>query len=288
MEQVRFTNCEFLSQYLHGYFPDLTEDEESYEEAYLCMAAINKVTFCNKLKEYREAAGYTQNSVCKILNVTQPTLSAWETGKHLPKPDVIKRLYVLYNLVDPVYFLVSKKNSDISAETSIPVLPSKLFINLDFDELDNKIKEFEENPYSEYMPVLRSQSYDFAFHVEDLLMYGERNGFPIGTYLLCNYKFLEGKTKEERLKLLDGYVSIISYKGHKAVARQIFYSEKKHEVSVVVWNPRVALDKSSPIYAPMQKIGKYKLMENATYSEEDVEVFGIVVDFHGTVILDKG
>lgn len=46
----------------------------------------------NRIKQYRESCGITQNQLADMLNVSQSTVAMWETGKALPRSRVLIRL----------------------------------------------------------------------------------------------------------------------------------------------------------------------------------------------------
>lgn len=51
----------------------------------------------NKLKEYRESAGYSQDRLARIIGVDRGTIANWEKGKTQLKGDSIARLCALFN-----------------------------------------------------------------------------------------------------------------------------------------------------------------------------------------------
>ena len=52
----------------------------------------------NKLKEYRLAAGLTQQFVALSLGVKAPSVNNWESGKSKPKTERLKALAELYGV----------------------------------------------------------------------------------------------------------------------------------------------------------------------------------------------
>lgn len=46
----------------------------------------------NPIRAARLAANLNQSAVAQRVGVEIPTVSRWETGKHLPEPDAAKRL----------------------------------------------------------------------------------------------------------------------------------------------------------------------------------------------------
>lgn len=51
----------------------------------------------NRLKQQREKVGLRQSDVCAEINVTQGAISKWESGKSLPRTDLLPKLATLYN-----------------------------------------------------------------------------------------------------------------------------------------------------------------------------------------------
>lgn len=70
-----------------------------------------------RLKELRKKAGYTQDELAELLEVTKLTISNWENGKHEIKADKIKTLCKTLG-VDAPYLL---GYSDIKNEADIKV-----------------------------------------------------------------------------------------------------------------------------------------------------------------------
>lgn len=276
---MNFTDSELVSEYLHRYFPDLEKDEGSYESAFLYMLKINTKTFCDSLKRYREERGFTQSEISNALDVTQSTYSAWETGRYLPKADSIKRISNILD-IDPIYLICSKID-DFFGETSIPILPPGFFVSLSFDNFDSAIREYESYPLRESVSVLKSMEYDFAFRVPDQLMRGERICIPKDSYLFCEKKSFEGKSKIERFRLAHGNVAIVSYKGYRGAAREISYSDSTQEVSLIIWNTSADLKKLSSIDSiHFHRNRQEPLLVKETYPISEVEIYGIVMDCH--------
>ena len=46
----------------------------------------------NNIKWKRESLGITQSEMAKLLKISNVTLSTWETGRTLPKPEAIDRI----------------------------------------------------------------------------------------------------------------------------------------------------------------------------------------------------
>ena len=51
----------------------------------------------NKLKNYREGAGYSQDRLARILGVDRATIANWEKGKTQIKGEAIARLCALFD-----------------------------------------------------------------------------------------------------------------------------------------------------------------------------------------------
>lgn len=71
----------------------------------------------NRLKELRKKAGYTQDELAELLEVTKLTIFNWENGKHEIKADKIKTLCKTLD-VDAPYLL---GYSDLKNETNIKI-----------------------------------------------------------------------------------------------------------------------------------------------------------------------
>lgn len=60
--------------------------------------------FAKRLKEFREARGYTQTDVADALGVQKSTISKWELGQREASLATIKQLCRIYG-VEPGYFI---------------------------------------------------------------------------------------------------------------------------------------------------------------------------------------
>lgn len=52
--------------------------------------------FCDKLKQARNDAGYTQSEVCDVIHINRATLSNYETGRLEPNLDTLAKLADFY------------------------------------------------------------------------------------------------------------------------------------------------------------------------------------------------
>lgn len=48
------------------------------------------------LKYQRKEAGYTQQELAKIVGTSQGSIAQWETGRHLPRVDTLRKLADLF------------------------------------------------------------------------------------------------------------------------------------------------------------------------------------------------
>ena len=65
----------------------------------------------NRIKQLRKNKGITQGELCKKLNISQGTLSTWETGFHEPSlQDLINLSYALNTSVD---IIIGKDTKDL-------------------------------------------------------------------------------------------------------------------------------------------------------------------------------
>lgn len=68
---------------------------------------------CDKIKELREAAGYSQSQLAKKLDVTRSSVNAWEMGLSTPTTQYIVALAKLFH-VSADYLLGMKADLSIS------------------------------------------------------------------------------------------------------------------------------------------------------------------------------
>jgi transcriptional regulator with XRE-family HTH domain len=59
------------------------------------------MNYGTKLRQLRDAHGYSQENVAHMLNVVQSTYSGWENGDHIPKWDILPKLADIYKLEIP-------------------------------------------------------------------------------------------------------------------------------------------------------------------------------------------
>jgi len=79
-----------------------------------------------RLKELREKAGYTQETLAEILHVSQSTVGMWENGKNKPKNARLEALANLFNVTTD--YLLGREET---GKKSPPPTPE--------DELDNEL-----------------------------------------------------------------------------------------------------------------------------------------------------
>ncbi len=87
----------------------------------------------NQLKFYRKVAGMTQQQIANTLCISQRTYAHYETGKHEPGIDIIKKLCVIFNCT-----------ADELLEIDTPGERAKVNINNSFNNSNNinvKIKK---------------------------------------------------------------------------------------------------------------------------------------------------
>ncbi len=86
--------------------------------------------FKNQLKFYRKQLGYTQQQIAEYLCISQRTYAHYETGKHEPNIDTIKKLCILFNCT-----------TDELLEMDTPGERAKVHINNSFNNSKNiKVK----------------------------------------------------------------------------------------------------------------------------------------------------
>lgn len=105
----------------------------------------------NKLKEYRIAAGLTQQFVALSLGVKAPSVNNWESGKSKPKTERLKALAELYGVsVDDLLGEIPEvKGSENNG------LPEDLNVTDDYREEQNEIIEMLRRVPKKNYPSLR-------------------------------------------------------------------------------------------------------------------------------------
>lgn len=58
----------------------------------------SKMLFCERVKELRLEAGYTQKKLAELLNINQPRIVEWEKGKINPNKESLGKLAVVFNV----------------------------------------------------------------------------------------------------------------------------------------------------------------------------------------------
>lgn len=92
----------------------------------------------NNLKQVRNSKGYLQNKVAMDLNITQETVSSYETGRVLPSSDMLIKLADYYHT--SIDYLLCRTNYDMPIDTIKPNnISDKDFIIL------NKINKLSNN-----------------------------------------------------------------------------------------------------------------------------------------------
>ena len=70
--------------------------------------------FADRLREEREAIGWTQETLCEMLNISRDTLSKWENGTRIPKIDKLLVICQLFNCdADYMIGIIPERTHDI-------------------------------------------------------------------------------------------------------------------------------------------------------------------------------
>ena len=69
--------------------------------------------FGTRLKALRKKAGYTQQEVAELANVTKSVVSFYENKDRAPSPDVLKRLSNIFNVSTDYLLGIEKETPDI-------------------------------------------------------------------------------------------------------------------------------------------------------------------------------
>ena len=88
----------------------------------------------DRLKRLRQELGLTQEELAKKLNITRKSISAYETGRATPTPEMLKVIAEFFNVTTDYLLGISKINMDAY------VAP---YENDLIEKLKNKIKTLE-------------------------------------------------------------------------------------------------------------------------------------------------
>lgn len=62
------------------------------------MEEFNRTLFAERLKELRKEKNIGQNALAKALNLSNASVSYWETGKQLPSAEAVYKLARFYGV----------------------------------------------------------------------------------------------------------------------------------------------------------------------------------------------
>ncbi|MDE7295312.1 MAG: helix-turn-helix transcriptional regulator [Oscillospiraceae bacterium] len=79
--------------------------KKEYEQIDKMFANVDSI---NRLRECREANGYSQRQVAELLNTSQQNIALYENGERTPKVDLIVKLADLYSV--SIYYLLGLSN----------------------------------------------------------------------------------------------------------------------------------------------------------------------------------
>jgi len=71
---------------------------------------MNDYRFGNFICEKRTMAGLSQQQMAGLLKVSDKTVSKWENGKAKPRPDVLKKIAVLFDVSVEELLQMDKEN----------------------------------------------------------------------------------------------------------------------------------------------------------------------------------
>ena len=141
----------------------------------------------NRIRELREKANVSQRELAEHLNVTQGTLSSWETGRYRPNPDTLRQLADYFDV--SIDHLLMRDKERTRAEDALKQLEelchAEPWVTLtpeearkQYDVLAHKLRFYEK-----FVELLREAIWCLTYVHQDLLYEAA---------LLC----LDGKKKE--------------------------------------------------------------------------------------------
>lgn len=106
-------------------------------------------TFAREIKKFRTIAGFSQQMLADLADVTKQSISAYETGKALPPPPTLKRLakalkvdikVLMAVMPDKAYHSKATDLTNIDTPAALP-MPQPVFAPTDPHALNNRIEQ---------------------------------------------------------------------------------------------------------------------------------------------------
>lgn len=76
--------------------------------------------FSSRFKKVREHFGISQKEIADLLEVTQKSVSFWESGRNEPQISVLRRLYELY-FINPIWLLIGRGKMILDQSDNIDI-----------------------------------------------------------------------------------------------------------------------------------------------------------------------
>lgn len=276
MDTVKLSDYETLKIYLTKFFPNISDEESSYEEAFVSLMKINKEVFCKNLKDIRHQLNISQQEAAKIFGITTSSYCAWEVGRHIPKIEYIKQMARDF-CINPIALIYSD-TVPLTSEGHSPIVNSSLFSNTNFEEFEKRLNLYLVEGPKMNLSIQTDLIYDFAYYVSGREMIFLGSCIPQHSYLLCISSIMKGKTKEERLELANGHVAIVSYKGGAGYPREIVYSKGK--LRLRRWNNITSIFTTASTNGIIPQLKQIDDSIDTEYDINDVDIYALAVDVY--------
>ncbi|MBQ8904959.1 MAG: helix-turn-helix transcriptional regulator [Ruminococcus sp.] len=163
------------------------------------------------LKELRKQKGLTQEQLAEKLNVSNRSVSRWETGNTLPDIAVLVELSEFYNIDIKEILDGERRNNDINMESKELINAITNYTNRDMEIILNKIKRYSCIAICTLFLGIIFAIFDFSkkfYQITDLL-FGLALISIIMIWLLSNDKIEEARKKKSNIKYFIFLLAIL-------------------------------------------------------------------------------
>lgn len=221
---------------LRTYYP--YQEFNSNDDVLNCLMDVissHKDIFSRCLKQVRINLGLSQKQLAEAMEVQLVTYSTWERGIATPRLSILVRALELNKTSIRAQDLIAVNPVTISTTRQIPLLSPEHFRGSDLEMLMRKVNSSEQ--FEKYA-VSDSENCDFAFRVsdDDMISYGKT--IPSNSIALCSCSELLGKNFLEKLEMISGKISLVSFNHGKATIRETNFIDKQF-LQLKAWNESI-------------------------------------------------
>ncbi|WP_129408047.1 LexA family protein [Marinitoga lauensis] len=183
----------------------------------------------DRLKRLRQELGLTQEELAKKLNITRKSISAYETGRATPSPEMLKVIAEFFNVTTD--YLLGIKEGKSKDNLPPNVIPAKFIPIVGSVSAGNGI--FADENIINYLPVPQNKDVDFGLIVVGDSMEPAYNN---GDYALVR--------KQNVLE--NGDIGVFIINGDDGIIKKFYQFE--NSINLISLNP-----KYEPIVIPKEK-----------------------------------